>query len=126
MKKNKFKFIAALLVAISLMSIPAYAEKIYFTITTPGDTYSKKATKADEEQAFYVTGVVFNNQYAVMQCYSMKEGDRTVVSEEVGISKSNPADSGVYNKWAEPGQYYRLNAYCVSAVDFNVQGYYNP
>ena len=43
MKRNKFRFIAALLVAISLMSIPAYAEKIYFTITTPGDTYSRKA-----------------------------------------------------------------------------------
>lgn len=126
MKKNKFRFIAALLVAISLMSIPAYAEKIYFTITTPGDTYSRKATKADEEQAFYVTGVVFSYDYAVMNCYSMKEGDRTVVSKEVGISKSSPSKSAAYVKWAAPGQFYRLNGYSVSAVNFNVQGYYNP
>lgn len=126
MRKNKIKFIVALLVAISLMSIPAYAEKIYFTITIPGDTYSRKASKGDDEQRFYVTGVLFDYEYASLNCYSMKEGDRSVVSYEAEISESAPRNSADYRKWAAPGEIFRMHAYSNNAVDFHVEGYYNP
>lgn len=126
MKNRRIKFIAILLVAMGLMAVPVYAEKIYFTITIPGDTYSRKASKADEEQLFYVTGAYFEYNYASLNCYSRQEDDSSVVSQEVEISPNAPSNRGAYKKWANSGEYYRMHAYCFNATNFNVQGYYNP
>lgn len=43
MKRGR-RFLAVLLAATSLMSVSAYAETVYFQITIPGDTVSKKRT----------------------------------------------------------------------------------
>ena len=126
MKKMKIKFIAVFLVAIGLMAVPAYAEKISFSITVPGDTYSRKASKGDEEQLFYVTGVVFDYAYGSLNCYSMQEADKNVVSYETEIRQSDPKKHAAYRRWAAPGLLYRLHGYSSNALDLHVEGWYNP
>ena len=130
MKKMTLKRAAcAALLSCTLLSasLPAaFAAKIPFDITNPGDTLTRKVLKnTDGDQYFYVTPFYFSNR-GTLNCLSTNYLDHSIYSYSVTIDSSdiNRTASARYRTYAPGDQNYFMSG--TSTVSLNVSGDYTP
>lgn len=127
MMQSKVKrMLCALTMGLCLVgtAVPVCAQTVDFDITVPGDIISKKATKADSEQRFYVTGTYFNKS-GYLSCISYKYNHKAIKSNKVSISTGSRSNSGAYQSYAAPGLYYYMET-TASVGGLHVRGRYTP
>lgn len=126
MKKKMKRIMCALMTAVILsgLSVPAFAQTVNFDITVPGDILSKRATKADNEQKFYVTGTSFNKTGS-LYCVSHRRDDSSVYSRTATIRPSKLSANATYYRWADSGVYYYMTTKA-SVNNLHVKGRYTP
>lgn len=139
MVNGKLKKIScALAIAACLVGTAApaaYADTSEYTFTVSSnpslntDTKSKRTSKADSEQAYYVTATGFSAR-GTIYVHSRKL-DETVTSKEVDLRSGslNTTKRGTYNSRAPYDAYYYLKARFGASADGNhltVVGRYTP
>ena len=104
--------------------VPTMAQTVDFDITVPGDIISMRASKADTEQNFYVTGVEFNKS-GTLNCVSINLNNKSIYSNEAKISFANNSNSARYRVKAPENQHYYMSTYA-NVTGFHVKGRYTP
>lgn len=126
MSKKIKKVMCGLIASLCLVgtTVPAFAQTVDFNITVPGDILSKRATKADSEQRFYVTGTSFNKT-GTLNCTSINRNNSAIKSYVSGISPTHLSGGTLYRTYAPAGQYYYMTT-TSSVSNLHVTGRYTP
>lgn len=126
MRKMK-RWIAFILVVASLMasSISVMADTVEFDITVPGDIISKKTSKGDTEQKFYVTGTSFSNNNTLM-CISVQIENPNIQSNTASIASSRVSANASYSTYAKDGVNYYMTTRTYQNTNLRVTGRYTP
>lgn len=133
MRKYLYRTVSLLFIISTIFTntTPVFAEKVRFDITIGSggnDPKSKRGSKADSEQKYYVRSDYFSRDgyyYANSRRLSDGKAASGVVYIASDYEKLQWSGNASYGWYAESGIYYYLYGW-TSGTKLRTKGYYNP